>query len=160
MNAKGKELMAKRIAAAIRHILKVCKKTPISMKWKEDPIKENQGLGETKNEVGEERDTIENQNDSVLVENINNRTEEDETAMKASRRCRQIPVTRSDGIFMDSHQQKTVKIEEEGKMKQKHHVQTKEINYLQVISDGRIIKESSQVPQNKTLKIFHQILEA
>ena len=47
MNAKGKELMAKRIASAIRHILKVCKKTPISMKWKEDPSKENQGLGET-----------------------------------------------------------------------------------------------------------------
>ena len=60
------------------------------MKWKENPIKENQGLGETKNEVGEERDPIGNQNDSVLVENINNRMEEDETAMKASRRCRQI----------------------------------------------------------------------
>jgi len=41
-------------------------------------------------------------------------------------------------------------------MKQKHHVKTKEINYLQVISDGKVIKESSQVPQNKTLKIFHQ----
>jgi hypothetical protein len=41
MNAKGKELMAKRIIAAIGHILKVCKKTPISMKWKEDPSKEN-----------------------------------------------------------------------------------------------------------------------
>jgi hypothetical protein len=39
MNAKGKELMPKRIAAAIRHILKVCKKTPISKKWKEDPSK-------------------------------------------------------------------------------------------------------------------------
>jgi lysophospholipase L1-like esterase len=32
MNAKGKELMAKRIAAAIQHTLKVCKKTPISTK--------------------------------------------------------------------------------------------------------------------------------
>jgi hypothetical protein len=51
-------------------------------------------------------------------------------------------------FFVDSHQQKTVKVEEEGKMKQKHHVQT--------INDGKVIKESSQVPQNKTLKIFHQ----
>ena len=48
INAKGKEFMAKRIAAAIKHILKVCKKTPISMKWKEDPSKENQGLGGSK----------------------------------------------------------------------------------------------------------------
>jgi hypothetical protein len=31
--------MAKRIAAAIKHILKVCKKTPISMKSKEDTSK-------------------------------------------------------------------------------------------------------------------------
>jgi hypothetical protein len=43
---------------------------------------------------------------------------------------------------VNSHQQETVKVEEEGKMKQKHHVQTKEINYLQVISDGKVIKES------------------
>jgi hypothetical protein len=59
-------------------------------------------------------------------------------------------------IFLDSHQQKTVKVEDEWKMKQKLHVQTKEINYLQEISDRKVIKESSQVPQNKTLKIFHQ----
>ena len=32
MNAKRKELMAKRIAAAIKHTLKICKKTPIGMK--------------------------------------------------------------------------------------------------------------------------------
>ena len=44
MNAKGKELMAKRISAAIKHTLMVCQKTPISMKWKEDISKENQGL--------------------------------------------------------------------------------------------------------------------
>jgi len=99
MNAKGKEFMAKRIAVAIRHTLKVCKKTPIIMKWKEDPSKENQGLGEAKNEVGEVRDPIENQNDSVSVENNNNRREEDETAMKASRRCRKIPVTRRDDFL-------------------------------------------------------------
>ena len=53
-------------------------------------------------------------------------------------------------------QQKTVKVEEEGIMKQKHHMQTNETNYLQVISDEKVIKESSQAPQNKTLKIFHQ----
>ena len=35
-------------------------------------------------------------------------------------------------------------------------MQTKEINYLQMLSDGKVIKESSQVPQNETLKIFHQ----
>ena len=32
INAKGKELTAKRIAAGIQHTLKACKKTPISMK--------------------------------------------------------------------------------------------------------------------------------
>ena len=65
MNVKGKELMAKRIAMAIKHTLKVCEKTAISMKWKEDPSKENQGLGEAKNGVGEGRGLIENHNDSV-----------------------------------------------------------------------------------------------
>jgi hypothetical protein len=98
MNAKGKELMAKRIAAAMKHILKVCKKTPISMKWKEDPSKEYQGVGDTKNGVEEERDPIENQNSSVSVENNNSRREEAETAMKASR-CRKIPVTRRDDFL-------------------------------------------------------------
>jgi hypothetical protein len=53
MNAKGKELMAKRISAAIKRTLKVCEKTPINLKWKEDPSKENEGLGEAKNGVGE-----------------------------------------------------------------------------------------------------------
>ena len=99
MNAKGKELMAKRIAAAIKLTLKVCRKTPISRKWKGDPSKENQGLGDAKNGVGEGRDPIENQNGSVLVENNNSRREEDETAMKTSRRCRKIPVTRRDDFL-------------------------------------------------------------
>ena len=67
MNAKGKELMVKRTAAAIKHTIKVWKKTPISMKWKEDPNKENQGLGEAKHGVGEGTDPIKNQNDSVSV---------------------------------------------------------------------------------------------
>jgi len=76
--------------------------------------------------------------------------------MKASRRCRKIPVTRRDDFLWRATSKKTVKVEEEGKMKQKRYVQTKEINYLQVISDVKVIKESSQVPRNKTLKIFHQ----
>jgi len=33
-NAKGKKLLAKRIMATINHTLKICKKTPVSMKWK------------------------------------------------------------------------------------------------------------------------------
>jgi hypothetical protein len=51
---------------------------------------------------------------------------------------------------------RTAKVEEEGKMKQKHHVQTKEINYLQVFAEGKVIKESRRAHRNKTLKIFHQ----
>jgi hypothetical protein len=35
--------------------------------------------------------------------------------MKTSKRCQSIPVTRRDDIFVDSHQQKTVKVEKEGK---------------------------------------------
>jgi len=99
MNAKGKELLAERRAATIKHTLEVCKKTPVNMKWKEDTSKENQGLGEAKNGVGEGRDPIENQNDSVSVENNNSRREDDETAMIASRRCRKIPVTRRDDFL-------------------------------------------------------------
>ena len=41
--------------------------------------------------------------------------EEDETAMKASRRCRKLPVTRRYDFFADSHQQKIVKVEKERK---------------------------------------------
>jgi hypothetical protein len=40
-----------------------------------------------------------------------------------------------------------------------HHMNTKntkKVSYLQVISGGKEIKEFSQVPRNKTLKIFHQ----
>jgi len=102
MNAKGKELLAKKIATTIKHTLKVCKKTPVSMKWEEDQSKENQGLGEAKNGAREGRDPIENQNDSVSVENNNSRREEDETAMIASRRCQKIPVTRRDDFLTSS----------------------------------------------------------
>ena len=107
MNAKGKALLAKRIAATRKHTLKLCKKTPVNMKWKEDPSKENQGLGEAKNGAGEGRDLIENHNDSVSVENNNSRREEDETAMKASRRCRKIPVTRRDDFLWTTTSKKS-----------------------------------------------------
>jgi len=83
MTAKGKELMAKRIAVAVKPTLKLYEKTPINMKCKEDPSKENQGLGEAKNEVGEGRDPVKNQNDSISVENNDRRREENETAMEA-----------------------------------------------------------------------------
>jgi hypothetical protein len=53
MNAKGKELMA-RIVAAITRTLNACKQTPISMKWKEVPTKQNKGLGEAKMELEKE----------------------------------------------------------------------------------------------------------
>jgi hypothetical protein len=36
-------LLAKRIAATIKHTLKESKKTPINMKWKRNRSKENQG---------------------------------------------------------------------------------------------------------------------
>jgi len=107
--------------ATIKHALKVCKKIPVSMNCKEDPSKENQGLGKAKNGVGEGRDPIENQNDIVSVENNNSRREEDETAMIASRRCQKIPVTRRDDFLWTAtkKKKKTVKIEKEGKKKQK-----------------------------------------
>jgi len=41
-------------------------------------------------------------------------------------------------------------------MKQTHHVQTKILNYLQGSSKEKIIKDSSQVPRNKSQKIFNQ----
>jgi hypothetical protein len=45
--------MAKRRVEDIEHTLKVCKKTPVAMKWKQDPSKDSQGPGEAKNGVGE-----------------------------------------------------------------------------------------------------------
>jgi len=99
MNAKGKELLEKRIVATIKHTLKVCKKIPVNMKWKEDPSKENQGLGGVKNGVGEGRDPIEDQNDSVSVENNNSRRDGNETAIIALRRYQKITVTRRDDFL-------------------------------------------------------------
>ena len=57
-----------------------------------------------------------------MVENNNIRREEDETTMKASRRCRMIPVTRRDDFLWTATSKKIVKVEKEGKMKQKHRV--------------------------------------
>jgi len=99
MNAIGKELMAKRIVEAIKNTLKVCKKTPIIMKWKEDTNKDNQGPGEATNGVGEGRDPTESQNDSVQTEDNNSRQQEKRTVVIASRRSRKTPVTRRDDIL-------------------------------------------------------------
>ena len=50
MNTMEKELMAKRIAEVIKRTIKVCRKKPISMKWKEDTSTENRGTGEATEE--------------------------------------------------------------------------------------------------------------
>jgi len=115
-----------------KHTLKACKKKTISMKWKEDPSKDNQGPGEAKNGVGEGRDPTKNQNDSVQAEDNNSRQQEKKTVVTASRRSRKIPVTRRDDFLWTATNKKTVKVEK------------------------KKIKDSSQVPQNKSLKIFHQ----
>jgi hypothetical protein len=99
MNARRKELMVKGLVAAIKRKLKVCERRSISMKLKEDPSKDNQGLGEAKNGIGEGKDPIENQNSSISVESNKSRKEEDKTAMKGSTRCWKTPVTRGDDFF-------------------------------------------------------------
>ena len=104
------------------------------MKLKEDPSKDNQGPGKDKNGIRKGRDPIENQNDSVQAEDNNSRQQEKETVVIASRRSRKMPVTRRDEfLWTATSKKKTVKVEKEGK-----------------------IKDSSQVPRNKSLKIFHQ----
>ena len=95
-----------------------------------------------------------------MVENNNIRREENETNVKASRRCRKIPVTRRDDFLWTATSKKTVKVEKEGKMQQKHRVQTKKINYLEGINNEKVIKDSCQVPQNKSPETFHQNITA
>ena len=73
MNAMGKELMAKRITKAIQHTFKVCDKTPIFLKLKEDTNKDKQDPGEAKIVIREGRDPTENQNDGVQAEESNSR---------------------------------------------------------------------------------------
>jgi hypothetical protein len=86
VNTIGKELMAKRIVETIKRTIKVCKKKPISMKWKEDPSTENQGPGEAAEGAGEGRNPTENQNDSVQADDNNSRRQENEIGLKASGR--------------------------------------------------------------------------
>ena len=133
MNAMGKEIMAKRITVTIKLTLKMNKKKPIIMKWKEDTNKDKKDPREATTGIREERDPSENQKDRVPAEASDNRQQETETVGTASRRNRKIPVTRRDDFFVDNHQQKAGKIEKED-----------------------IIKDSSQVRGNTSLNIFHQ----
>jgi hypothetical protein len=87
MNAKGKELMAIKMVTAIKNILKIHRKSPISMKWKEDQNKENQSLEEDENIVGGGRESIKIHNVNVSLEINNGRLVEDGTTTKLSRRC-------------------------------------------------------------------------
>jgi hypothetical protein len=76
MNTIGKELMVKSIVESIKRTIKVCKKKPFSMKWKEDLSTENQGSGEAANGAGEGRNPTENQNDNVQADDNNSRRQE------------------------------------------------------------------------------------
>jgi len=79
MNNMGKELMAKRITEAIKHTLKVCKKTPIVMKWKEGTSKNKQDPWEATPGIREEGDPIEHGKDSAQTEENGNKQQETET---------------------------------------------------------------------------------
>jgi hypothetical protein len=94
-NVIGKELMAKNIIEAVKHLLKPRKKTPIVMKWKNEGNNENQNTNDDKNAAEEEgRDTV-NINESIQVVEKTDRLEEEETEVLTSKRSRKIPVTRS-----------------------------------------------------------------
>ena len=54
-----------------------------------------------------------------MENNNSSRREEDERAVKASRRCRRIPVTRRDDFLWTATSKRTVNVETEGKMRQK-----------------------------------------
>jgi hypothetical protein len=94
MNAKGKEVMAIKVVTAVKNILKVHRKSPISMKWKEDQI-----LEEDENIVGGGRESIKIHNVNIFLEINNGRLGEDGTTTKVSRRCQKLPVTRSDDFL-------------------------------------------------------------
>ena len=96
MNAMGKELMAKRIVEVIKCTIKVCRKKPISLKWKEDTSTGNRGTEEA---AEEGRGRSGNRTVSVQAEDNNGRRQENETEVKASRRSRKVPVTRK-GDFL------------------------------------------------------------
>jgi len=86
MNNMGKELMAKRITEAIKHTLKVCKKTPIVMKWKEGTNKNKQDPWEATPGIREEGDPIEHGKDSAQTEENGNKQQETETVGTAPTR--------------------------------------------------------------------------
>ena len=98
MNAMGKELMEKRITETIKHTLKMCKKTLIVMKWKEDASKDKQDPREATPGIREERDPNENRKD-VQTEEGDNRQQESETVGIVSRRNRRTPVTRREDFL-------------------------------------------------------------
>ena len=109
MNATGKELMAKNIVEAIKHSLKLHKKTPIVMKWKDDGNKENQSTKDDKNAAGEEGRHAENINESIQVKEKTDRLQEEETEAITSKRSRKIPVTRSSDFLWSNTSNKEVK---------------------------------------------------
>jgi hypothetical protein len=90
--------MAIKIMTALKNILKVHRKSPISMKWK-DQNKENQSSEEDENIVGEGRESIKTHNVNVSLEINNGRLGEDGTTTQVARRCRNLPVTRSDFLW-------------------------------------------------------------
>jgi hypothetical protein len=65
MNRKGRELMVTNTVTDIKNILQVNRKTPISMKWKDDQNKDNQISEEGENEVRGE--TVSNEIHDVNV---------------------------------------------------------------------------------------------
>jgi hypothetical protein len=62
-------------------------------------LDDNQGPGKTKNGVRDERDPTEHQNDNIQVQENNSRQPEKEAVVKASRRIRKTPVTRSEDFL-------------------------------------------------------------
>ena len=76
------EYNGKRIVEVIKRTIKVCRKKPISMKWKEETSIENRGTGEA---TEEGRHPSGNQTVSVQAEDTNSRRQENETEVKASR---------------------------------------------------------------------------
>jgi len=86
MNAMGKGLMAKRIIEVIKQKLKMDKKTPIIMKWREDTNGDKQDPREDTARIRKERDSMENQKDSAQTELNNNNQQEVETVGIVTRR--------------------------------------------------------------------------
>jgi len=98
MNAMGKELMAKRIIEAIKHTLKVCKRTLIFMKWKED-TKTSKTQEKLKLELGKDETPQKTRMIFVQAEESNSTQQEKETVVIASRRNQKTPVTRRDDFL-------------------------------------------------------------